>query len=104
MKKDYLIAGLFLLLSACTATNKFEPDAKTVSVMQQKVPGITIENLQEGLVIYKRNCASCHQLYAPSAFTRDKWDRSLKEMLPRAKITDQNVQKKIRDYLFVMAK
>ena len=92
------------MLSACAVTNQFEPGAKAVSVMRERSPGITMENLKEGMVIYKRNCSSCHQLYPPAAFTQQKWEKSLKEMFPRARITDESMQGKVRNYLYARAK
>ena len=92
------------VLTSCAVTNQFQPQENKLVVMQQKVPGITMGELQEGLAIYKKNCSSCHALYAPSAFTAIKWEKELKEMLPKAKITDPGMQKKIRDYLFAMSK
>lgn len=91
-------------MTACAVSHKFQPDEKNLAMMQQKVPGITIESLKEGMSIYKNHCSSCHQLYAPAAFTRQKWEKSLNEMFPKAKIVDEGVQQKVRNYVYAMCK
>jgi hypothetical protein len=104
MRKYYFIAGILFLMTACAVSNKFQPDEKNISSMQQKIPGITMEYLKEGMIIYKKTCSSCHQLYVPSAFTRPQWEKTLVEMFPKAKIVDEPSQKKVRDYLYAMLK
>ena len=93
-----------LFFTACVVSGKFQPEEKNLVIMQQRVPGITIEELREGVSIYKTNCSSCHRLHAPSEFDPLKWEKELNEMLPKAKITDPVVQKKLKDYLYAMAK
>ncbi len=104
MRKYYLITGALVLITSCTITNIFQPTEKNLSVMQQKVPGITMEKLNEGMNIYKSHCASCHWLYAPSEHTQAKWEKILHEMFPKAKIADETIQQNIRNYLYAMSK
>src|SRR4026209_2976122 len=104
MKYIFFIISLALFFTACAVSGKFQPEEKNLIRMQQRLPAITIEELKEGFSIYKTNCSSCHRLHAPAEFDQGKWEKELNEMLPKAKITDPRVQKKLKNYLYAMAK
>ena len=72
--------------------------------MQQKVPGISLEEAQKGFKLYKFNCAGCHYLPKPSAYNISKWEQVLPEMLGRARITSESEIQKIKKYLFAKSK
>ena len=72
--------------------------------MQQKVPGITIENARAGYKLYSEKCASCHQLYHPGKYTIAQWNKILPKMFPKAKLSDEGQQKLIEDYMHALSK
>ena len=102
VKKRLLIISFFI--SACVATKSIVPSQETLPAMQQKVPGITLEKANQGYELYKNKCASCHQLHDPSEYTIPKWDKKLMEMYPKAKVTNEEEKKLIRDYLYALSK
>ena len=53
---------------------------------------ISVENLKKGRELYVKNCASCHQLYAPNKYNSVEWQKKLNWMQPKAKITDDQKQ------------
>jgi hypothetical protein len=102
MKKLYVTILIFA--SACAATKTFEPTPQALPVMQQKVPGITLERANEGYTLYKNKCGSCHRLHPPSEYTISKWEKSLIEMYPKAKVTSEEEKQLIRDYVVSLSK
>lgn len=102
MKKLILITMIFV--SACAATKSIAPSQDLLPLMQQKVPGITLEKANEGYLPYKDKCASCHRLHAPAEYTISKWEKNLIEMYPKAKMTNEHEKVLIRDYLFSLSK
>lgn len=98
------IVSLALSIGSCAISAKFLPEEKSLPAIWQRVPDITLEELKQGFAIYRTNCASCHRLHVPSEFDQGKWEKELNEMLPKAKITDPAIQKKLKDYLYAMAK
>ena len=95
---------ILLFMSACVATRSFVPKEETLSAMQQKVPGISLENANHGYALYKNKCAGCHRLHHPSEYTISKWEKSLAEMYPKAKVTSEEEKKLIRDYVIALSK
>jgi len=72
--------------------------------MQQKVPDVTLENANLGYKLYSEKCASCHQLYRPDKYTIVLWNSILPKMFPKAKVSDNEQQKLIRDYVRALSK
>ena len=91
-------------MSACVATKSFMPTQAVLPTMQQKVPDITLEKDNHGYALYKNKCAGCHRLHHPSEYTISKWEKSLAEMYPKAKVTSDDEKKLIRDYVFSLSK
>jgi len=102
MRKTSLIILFFI--SACATAKNFLPSLETLPAMQQKVPDITLERANQGYALYKSKCASCHQLHEPSEYTISKWEKSLAEMYPKAKVSSEEEKKLIRDYVFALSK
>jgi cytochrome c5 len=103
MKKGIVFICLAASLVACSV-KAFEPTEDSIQLMQQKVPGITMERAQQGFVIYKNKCAGCHHLYKPAQYTIRQWDPIIKKMFPKAKVTDSLQQALISDYLHALSK
>jgi len=103
MNKVLIIITCIAFIGCATVSN-LKPAEPDLSVMQQRVPGITIEDAQRGFKLYKFNCAGCHYLHKPNDYTRNGWEKILPEMLSRAKITSEKEQQLIKNYLFAKAK
>lgn len=44
----------------------------------------TLQELQQGRVIYVDNCGSCHGLYSPDDFSASQWSGIMNSMAPEA--------------------
>ncbi|MBK5270889.1 MAG: hypothetical protein JJE22_07735 [Bacteroidia bacterium] len=96
-----LFSAIFI---GCATVSTLRPTENSLATMQQKVPGISLEEAQKGFRLYKFNCAGCHNLHKPDAYTMSGWEKVLPEMLGRAKIASEADAKLIRDYLFAKSK
>jgi mono/diheme cytochrome c family protein len=103
MKKLCSTILLSVVIVACSA-NKFLPADQQLTQMQQKVPGITVENARAGYKLYSVKCAGCHQLYRPDKYTIAQWNNILVKMFPKAKVSSDEQIKLIRDYLHALSK
>lgn len=83
MKKIILFC-LTLLVFSCAKPLLYTPTESSAT--------ISVADLKQGRELYVNNCASCHQLYAPSKFTEKEWEANLNRMQPKAKITDAEKQ------------
>ena len=103
MKKVYIAISVPVLITACYSKT-FAPTNEQIDAMQQKVPGITLENAKAGYKLYSEKCAGCHQLYHPDKNTIAQWNTILLKMFPKAKVSNEEQQKLIRDYLHALSK
>ena len=103
MKKIVFIL-LTIILVGCATVSSLQPKETDLAIMQQKVPGINMEEAQQGFKLYKFNCAGCHYLHKPNAYTINGWQKVLPEMLGRAKITSEKDAQLIKNYLFSKSK
>jgi len=59
--------------------------------------------LEEGHTIFTNSCGSCHKLKEPGSKTPEQWNKTVKRMIPRAKLSDEQ-GKLVRAYLIANAK
>jgi len=103
--KLQIITGIIcLILLACGTTARIFPDEKNLLIYQNKVPGITYEQVKQGASLYTKTCSSCHKLHYPSEYTIAGWIKNLKEMFPKAHVDKEDRQILIRNYLFALSK
>ena len=93
-----------VLLAGCATVSTLRPRDIDLAKMQQKAPGISLEEAQKGFKLYKFNCAGCHYLHKPDAYTISGWEKVLPEMLDRAKINSEKEASLIRNYLYSKSK
>lgn len=74
-----LAGGLIGCVSALYLPTQLDADARHV----------TLKSLQDGRTLYQQRCASCHNLYLPSAYTRREWTPILDRMQKPANIDDE---------------
>jgi len=104
MKIKFLIVAIVLCMAACTATQHLRPVDADLAAAQQRIPGITMNDLQNGYKIYVMNCSACHRLHDPKEFTADKWKTILLEMFSKAKITDEKQKQLVTNFLISKSK
>ena len=104
MKKTLTIWISILLAGCATVSTTLRPRDTDLARMQQKAPGISLEEAEKGFKLYKFNCAGCHYLHKPDAYTIKGWEKILPVMLGRAKITSETDATRIRNYLFAKSK
>lgn len=102
--KKILILLISFVFMGCAAVYNLKPTESNIEVMQQKVPGISLEEAQQGFKLYKFNCSGCHYLHKPDAYTISGWEKVLPEMLQRAKITSTKDIQLLKNYLAGMSK
>jgi hypothetical protein len=102
--KKIVFVSSMILLAGCVTVSSLQPKETDVVIMQQKVPGITLQEAQQGFKLYKFNCAGCHYLHKPGSYTINGWEKVLPEMLHRAKITSEKEKQLIKNYLFAKSK
>ena len=103
MKKIISILSTIILVG-CATVSSLQPTETELAIMQQKVPGISLEEAQQGFKLYKFNCAGCHYLHKPGSYTIIGWEKILPEMLSKAKITSEKEKQLIKNYLFAKSK
>jgi cytochrome c1 len=103
MKKTFIIITCIIFIG-CASVSNLKPAESDLTTMQQKVPGISMEEAQQGFKLYKFNCAGCHYLHKPNDYTISGWQKVLPEMLGRAKITSDKDVQLIKNYLFAKSK
>ena len=103
MKRLPIFFFTTIIIIACSAKG-FVPTDQQLVEMRQKVPGITMESAKAGFKLYSQKCAGCHQLYLPGKYTIARWNNILPKMFPKAKMTSEEQQKLVRDYLQALSK
>ncbi|MNS61216.1 hypothetical protein D3C71_74550 [compost metagenome] len=61
------------------------------------------DQIAKGETLFINNCAKCHKLKQPDSKTPEQWNKTVKRMIPRAKLTDDE-GKLVRAYLIAHAK
>ncbi len=102
--KKILFILLVITFIGCATVSTLQPKETDLTVMRQKVPGISLEEAQQGFKLYKFNCAGCHYLHKPNDYTTTGWEKILPEMLGKAKITSEKDARLIKNYLFAKSK
>lgn len=47
----------------------------------------TLEELQQGRILYINNCGECHALYSPDSFSTSRWGSIMDKMAPKTSMT-----------------
>jgi hypothetical protein len=78
-----LISGIFFLAS-CSKDSPGNTSALYVPAAGDATANATLQELQQGRVIYIDNCGSCHSLYTPDEFSASQWSGIMNSMAPKA--------------------
>lgn len=61
------------------------------------------DQLAQGEQLFTSNCQKCHGLKKPESKTPEQWNKTVKRMIPRAKLSDEQ-GKLVRAYLIANSK
>ena len=96
---------IFLLVAnSCSSARLLQPSTADLTKAVEKVPGITLTELQQGYKLYTIKCSACHRLHDPAEFTSQKWEPILLKMFGKAKITEENQKTLIHNYIITKSK
>jgi cytochrome c5 len=79
--KNSIIAFIAIVLHSCGISKSTLP-------MVEAKPVISSADIAEGKSLYESNCTKCHQLYAPSDFSKEQWKPIVHQMQKKAHLTD----------------
>ena len=99
--KKFLVIGSMALLVACAAYKPLTPTQRDVERAAKYTPGITLEDLNEGKVIFEASCHKCHSLKKPFHKTEEEIATALPKMAKRAKL-DSKQRDLVLNYLLTM--
>lgn len=60
-----------------------KPTEQHAKQVQQQFPGITVQQLDQGMELYKTHCKGCHFVKNPSRFSEAVWKQQVPAMVNR---------------------
>lgn len=104
-KSRTFIAALMatLLMASCFPKASQVIRALPVESKDQILAQYNQEQLIQGHTIFENNCANCHKLKQPETRTDIQWNKIIKRMIPRAKLSDDE-GKLVRAYVIANSK
>lgn len=82
--KKFVILSLALYIVGCSASkNVVALSQSDVDRVQDKYPGYTLAELNEGKVLYEKHCGNCHGLKALNSQTEEGWQKIVPPMVKK---------------------
>jgi cytochrome c5 len=78
------------LAVGCSKDNKLNTNGLYVPTKDDATANATLQELQQGRVLYIDHCASCHNLYSPDDYSASQWPQILSSMAPKAGLSGTN--------------
>jgi len=110
MKINNTLTILSLLaVFACGTVKLVTPMQTDVERGAAKFPGLTIEDLYKGKIIYEQACMKCHSLKNPTSRNEMKWRKIVPKMVLKAnnkagkELIDAKSQEILLKYLITMS-
>lgn len=106
MRKLMIIAGMagsILFMANCTPKASKAIAEMPVESKEQITAKYSEAQLESGKTIFMSNCDKCHKLKMPETRTPEQWNKVLKRMIPKAKLSDED-GKLVRAYLIAHSK
>ena len=90
--RTIVLSGISIFLFSCgskVAVTTMKPDTVQVPPKLAASPAIPMTaELAAGKNLYDTNCANCHKLYDPTAFTMENWRPILVRMQKQTRLDD----------------
>lgn len=86
------MALLVFILWSCSPTF-FPPVESDVAFAKTHWNDASFAQLNDGYHLYKNKCGSCHYLYRPDKFSREKWTHEISEMSKKISLDSSMVAK-----------
>jgi len=84
------VAMVIMALSGCSKSGT-DTSALYVPKSSDVTATATLQELQQGRVLYIDNCGKCHGFYNPDGFTPTQWRSVLSSMAPKTSMTGSEV-------------
>jgi cytochrome c2 len=97
------LASAVLFMVNCTPKASKAIAEMPVESKEQIVAKYNPNQLEQGKTIFTGNCAKCHKLKEPGSRTPEQWNKVLKRMIPKAKLSDDDGML-VRAYLIANSK
>jgi mono/diheme cytochrome c family protein len=78
------------LAVSCSKSNNVNTNGLYVPTQADATSNATLQELQQGRVLYVDNCAACHNLYSPDDYSASQWPQVLSSMAPKAGLSSAN--------------
>jgi cytochrome c5 len=98
-----LLAAVMLVMVNCSPKASKVISELPVESKEQIVAKYTSAQLESGKTIFLNSCNKCHKLKQPETRTPAQWNKVLKRMIPKAKLSDEDGQL-VRAYLIANSK
>ena len=106
MKNAILIFTLLILVS-CASTKIITTTSQAdVDRVAAKYPGFTLEQLNQGKMLFETHCNNCHGLKKPASRTAEQWSKIVPRMAvkvnKKSEVLNTQGQELILRYLVTM--
>jgi mono/diheme cytochrome c family protein len=78
------------------------PVAADARWAEQRWPGTTVVDLEQGRGVFVSRCSNCHSLPDPTQKSADEWPSAVDEMAARARLSDED-KARVARYLATMS-
>jgi len=92
-----------IFMANCTPKAGKAVAEQPVETREQIAAQYSAAQLESGKTIFTGNCSRCHKLKEPGSRTPEQWNRVLKRMIPKAKLSEED-GKLVRAYLIANSK
>jgi len=84
-RSSYLLVFLAVILILMVSCTKKGGDTSSfyTPTSADVTETATLQELQQGRVLYIDNCYGCHQLYSPDSYSPSEWQSILNSMSPK---------------------
>jgi cytochrome c5 len=89
-KSFAILCFISAAMAISCSKDKVNTNALYVPTQADTTATATLEELQQGRVLYIDHCASCHSLYSPDDYSASQWPRIISGMAPKAGLSGTN--------------
>lgn len=99
---SFLLSGVIFMVN-CSPKASPAISALPVETKDQILAKYNAAQLEQGKTLFMGNCDKCHKLKDPASRTPEGWNKVLKRMIPKTKLSDDD-GKLVRAYLIANSK